>query len=77
MKIEVQHDVPIPEDRINRESKYPFADMKVGSSFFYPGKTSDQLSNAASHWRKKFGWSFLCMNITEGGVAGARIWRKT
>lgn len=82
-KIKLDDDVPIPGS-YSGEDKYPFRDMKVGQSFFEEGKTSDQLTNSASHWRKKMGWKFKARNVTEqvtdddGTVReakGARIWR--
>lgn len=69
MSYKIEKDVPFPEDSTGQ---YPFADMEVGDSFFAADKTAVQLSNAASHWRKRKGWKFKTR--TEEG--GARIWRK-
>ena len=84
MTIKIDKNVPIPEGA-TRASAYPFEDMEVGDSFFMQGKTSDQLTNAASHWRKKKGWGFTARNVHEMGkhpdtgadlpIKGARIWR--
>lgn len=74
MEIKIDKNVPMP-DGVNRETKWPFADMEVGDSFFAPGHTSNQMTNAAAHWRKKNGWSFSCRNTEEEGVKGARVWR--
>jgi hypothetical protein len=59
--------------------------MEVGDSFFGAGKTGDQLTNAAAHYRKRNGWGFSARNVTEIGIdpetgaeypiKGARIWR--
>lgn len=74
MTIKIDKDVPLPEGAA-RSTTYPFEDMEINDSFFVPGKNSDQLTNAASHWRKKNGWSFACRNTEEEGVKGARVWR--
>jgi hypothetical protein len=70
MAIEIEKDVPLPEG-YSRTVKYPFAAMEVGDSFFEEGKTSDQLTNSAAHWRKKNCWKFTARNVD----GGARIWR--
>lgn len=75
-KIEIETDVPMPEGD-GRENKYPFANMEIGHSFFVEGATSRQLTNAASHWRKRKGWSFKTEMGEKNGVAGCRIWRKS
>jgi hypothetical protein len=54
--------------------KYPFADMKVGDSFFAEGKKVGALNAAAYSWRRKNAcahWSFVAREV-EGGT---RIWR--
>lgn len=71
MTIQIDKNVPMPEAR--NATEYPFEGMEIGDSFFVSGKTSDQLTNAASHWRKKNGWGFSARNISE--PKGARIWR--
>lgn len=72
--ISIDKNVPLPEG-VARETKWPFADMEVGDSFFAAGHTSNQMTNAASHWRKKKGWAFACRNVEEQNVKGARVWR--
>lgn len=82
--IKLDKNVPMPTSQ-GRDSSYPFADMEVGDSFFVAGKTSNQLVNAAAHWRKKMGMSFVTRNTEEIGIhpetgaeapiKGARIWR--
>jgi len=70
MNIKIDKNVPIPETAGNG-AVYPFAEMEVGDSFYVEGKTSNQLQNAASHWRKRKGWKFA----TRTKEGGARIWR--
>jgi len=63
-------DIPAPQNA----HRYPFADMKVGDSFFAPGKKAGALNSAAYSWRRKnicAHWSFVCRE-EEGGT---RIWR--
>jgi len=73
MTYKLDDNVPLPE--ANTQSSYPFAEMQVGQSFFAPGKTTDQLSNAAGHWRKKKGMKFTIRKTVENDIAGARCWR--
>jgi hypothetical protein len=85
MEIKIDKNVPIPPGAGARASVYPFEDMEVGDSFFAAGKTSDQLTNAGAHYRKKNGWGFSARNTEEMGIhpetgaeapiKGARIWR--
>lgn len=84
MTIKIDKGVKMPETS-TRESMYPFEDMEIGDSFFVPEKNSNQLTNSASHWRKKKGWGFTARNVHEMGkhpdtgadlpIKGARIWR--
>lgn len=67
MGYEIEKNIPLPEKR----SVYPFADMKVGDSFFAEGKKTNQLQNAAKHWVKSKGWKFTAQSTDDG----ARIWR--
>jgi hypothetical protein len=77
--ITINKGIPIPTANGGRAITYPFEDMEVGDSFFVEGKTSDQLTNAAAHYRKKNGWGFSARNVEESvddiKKKGARIWR--
>lgn len=66
----IEDDVPRPE----KKTKYPFGDMKVDQSVFIPGKTSRQVANAMSTYRRK-GMKFTTEYRTEDGVEGTRVWR--
>jgi hypothetical protein len=68
--IKIDKNVPIPETS-GAGALYPFAEMEVGDSFYVEGKTTAQLQNSASHWRKRKGWKFR----TRTEDKGARIWR--
>lgn len=74
--IQIDKNVPMPEDTRTTASTYPFEQMEVGDSFFVPGKKRTQMDNACGHWRKKKGWKFTVNARTEEGVLGCRVWRK-
>lgn len=74
MNIKIDKDVPLPTN-VSSGTVYPFAEMEVNDSFFVAGKTSNQMVNAAAHWRKAKGWGFVCRNVVENDVKGARVWR--
>ena len=63
-------DIPVPE----RDQKYPFATMPVGASFFTAGKTSTQMTNAATNYKAR-GLRFTTRAVTENGIKGSRVWR--
>ena len=80
-EITVDHGVPIPPKmngfaRGKRGSKYPFASMKPGDSFFVASnKESGRvsiLSCGHSHSPKA---KFATRKVTENKVKGFRIWR--
>lgn len=75
MTIKIDKDVPMPANAGSKSHVYPFQNMEVGDSFFAAGKTGDQLTNAAAHYRKRNSWGFSCRNTVENEVKGARIWR--
>lgn len=70
--IKIDDDIPIPKAR----NKYPFAQLKVGSSFFADGKYG-AICSAARQWAAR--WEpnarFIVRTVTENGVTGTRIWR--
>lgn len=74
----IESGIPIPDVGRGRgpESKYPFAKMKVGDSFFYEGSRS-RLSAAAfrfcAFWKN--GEKFSTRSSIENGVKGFRVWR--
>lgn len=72
--IKVESGIPVPA-RTNRQggrpSIYPFADLKVGESFFVPGKTVKTMSQAARRAVKRLEIELITC-IVEGGV---RVWR--
>jgi hypothetical protein len=60
------------EPPVNKQSKYPFAQMEPGDSFFIPGmNTSAEISSAVSYRKNRYGESYRCRAV-EGGL---RVWR--
>jgi hypothetical protein len=79
-EFKIEKGIPIPE--FNTKSKYPFKDMQIGDSFFAPGKTVEQMQNAATTYRKKLGYKFVCRSAKgpylngEEEIPGTRVWRR-
>jgi len=54
--------------------KYPFKKLKVGQSFFIPGKNSKELP--MWYWSKRLpGIKFISRTVVENDVSGTRVWR--
>lgn len=74
MKIQVESGYPAPTKSTPR-SKYPFAKMEVGDSFFmkspFPEHERGRVSAAACAYAKKHGVKFST-KVFDGGV---RTWR--
>lgn len=74
MKIKVERGVPAPPRTASR-TKYPFADMEVGDSFFmsaaFPEHERGRVSAAACAYAKKHGVKFS----TKVFDTGVRTWR--
>ena len=67
----VEKNILIPPAR--RNSKYPFATMKPGESFWAPGAGA---KHSAVAWkRKNAGWNYAARDEVKDGVNGVRIWR--
>ena len=64
----IDKNIPIPK----RRTKWPFADMEVGDSFFAPGFASDEFSGRTKHYAPK---KFTVRTVIENGVRGVRVWR--
>jgi hypothetical protein len=77
----IESTVPLPPVRKDggRAQQYPFAQMKVGESFFVPGADAKRLGknigSAAHCWARdhKLPWRFCVRTSKE--PAGARCWR--
>lgn len=81
---QVEKDVPIPEGRQGRESKYPFREMEVGDSFLVApevdellgeqedfAKVRGRVSNVAYKYGKEHDKKFTVRQVEEG----IRVWR--
>src|ERR1051326_77120 len=80
----ISSDIPLPA--INRgggavrESKYPFAKLEIGQSFFVAGTTTKGFGSTINGQNRKFSKTapkrkFTLRAVTEGGVAGVRVGR--
>jgi hypothetical protein len=72
--IKVDKGIPIPEPAQGQRSRYPWAELKVGDSFFAPKSTTASAasfrSGIAKHAKQR-GMKFTA-RLVEGGV---RVWR--
>lgn len=66
---EIDKGIPLPS--IERRSKYPFAQMKVGDSFFVPGK-GDGARTAITYRQKKHPGERYTFRRKPNGI---RVWR--
>jgi len=78
----VENKVPLPERKRSGKafkSKYPFAQMAVGDSFFVPNGKLSTIVSTVHIWNKRIRKAnntyakFICREV-DGGV---RVWRKT
>lgn len=78
VKIEVFTNIPIPEGRTSRESKYPWDTLDVGASFFVPGAKVDTFNTLCSSRNKKGEKKYIARKWTgKDGVLGVMVWRKS
>lgn len=70
MKIETG--IPMPKAKHQNNQAYPFADMQIGQSVFFPGEDhDDRAASAARKWGQRHDAKFACRR-QDGGM---RIWR--
>lgn len=72
----VERNVPAPGiNRPSRATKYPFANLKVGDSFFVPhdrdNRAIPRVRSAASIWAKYHNHKLVTRTV-DGGI---RVWR--
>ncbi len=53
-------------------SKYPFASMKIGDSFFAPNLIASKVRASAGAYAQRFPGFFFSVRKVEGGI---RVWR--
>lgn len=66
--------IPIPKRVHGRPSRFPFAEMGVGDSFFVSVAYED-IRNTVRHWSKAHKVKFVCRAVVEEGMTGTRVWR--
>lgn len=67
----IEKGVPVPPRDNGRTAKYPWADMRVGDSFFVPGVKTNAMAGSKAQAAKKHNAKYS-MRSVDGGV---RIWR--
>lgn len=74
--------IPIPEGRATRVSKYPWDDLPKGGSFFVPGAKSDTFNTLVSTRNKREkdakgdkGKKYVSRKFNHEGVDGIMVWR--
>ena len=74
--IEIETDIPIPiNSRKGSHYKYPFGNMEVGDSFFYPSVEYQRLYSASSYYGKRNCKKFKVRREFKGKIFGCRVWR--
>lgn len=68
---QIDANVPIPE----KQMRYPWKQLKVGHSFFVPGKTPQDIGACRQYATRTLGYKFVSRKLTERGVVGVRVWR--
>jgi hypothetical protein len=76
--ITIEKNIPIPAITRKATSKYPFADMETGDSFFTPHGTSKPASVRSLLYKaaKETGIKVTLRNETVDGTPGVRAWKK-
>ena len=72
--MKIESGIPVPKNKTSK-SKYPFAEMRVGDSFFLegnPGAQQSVLGSASSFYTKRHPGMKFTVRREE---MGARIWR--
>jgi hypothetical protein len=74
--IAVERGIPLPRQGY-RALKYPWAEMKVGDSFFVPCAIASRgaVRASVSAARRKFRTDYIHAPASENGVSGTRVWR--
>lgn len=72
LDIPLDRGIPMPElSEKRKNSRYPWAAMKVGDSFLFPAKNTRQACFQAAKWHSRDGKEF-CVAQTDEGY---RCWR--
>lgn len=73
LNIPVERQVPLPDPSTG--TKYPWAEMQVGDSFFVPDRRSPNMSSTAGAAGRRLGRRFTVRAVQEKGRRGVRVWR--
>jgi hypothetical protein len=77
--------VPLPEDMRGGGTIYPFDQLEVSDSIFFPLSASDnakRMRNRLAQASRTFGkkqepeWHFVLRFVLENEVSGVRVWRR-
>lgn len=75
---EVTGSIPLPKKRVGRKkgtSKYPFAIMGIGDSFFAPNVKLASFRATTYRHAALLGRKYTVRQTLEGNVLGIRVWR--
>lgn len=72
-EIKIDNNIPIP--LVRGKSKYPFAKLEIGESFFVPEKSTNFLGAIRAKFARILSRKFIIRSVTENGVKGIRVWR--
>lgn len=82
--MQIDKNIPPPvarafKSKTGRLSRYPFRQMEIGDSAFFPGANKVNAQHpaymAAKTIQKRDGLRFTLRSVVENGVEGVRIWR--
>jgi len=75
----VQTDVEIPPNGTGCVGKYPWGEMEVGQSIFFPpipGRSGKRYAvGSAISYGRRHGMKFVSRKYTQDGIEGLMIWR--
>lgn len=73
--LNLEKGIPIPPNPNDTKGLYPFDKMKIGDSFFAPGKTTTDLCRRSLYWSARLGTRYVSRMRRENEVMGTRCWR--
>lgn len=73
-KIGIDKNVPIPT-KADRTTKYPWADMEIGDSFFVPKANKNTIASTSAAASVKYRHSYKTVEVVQGRTKGVRVWR--
>lgn len=57
------------------KAKYPWFKLRVGQTFFVPGRTASQLHSAKTNAEKRLGFTFELRSVTRENESGTLVRR--